>query len=156
MPHNRVILLVDDSADDRVLLRRAFTKAGVINPVYEVKTGREAIAYLDGEGHFADRAKFPFPRILLLDLNMPEVDGFGVLEWIRSKLAVGGLLIIILSRIDEIRQVNRAYALGANSFLTKPGPPEEMDGLISSFRDYWILRNKPPQIVHEDGNSAGS
>src|SRR6185436_3856074 len=100
MPQNKAILLVDDNADDRLLLRRAFGKAGIINPLHEVNSGGEAIRYLHGEGDFADRAKYPFPGILPLDLNMPDVDGFGVLQWIRTKMTVQGLLVIVLSRMD--------------------------------------------------------
>ena len=145
MPHrNQVILLADDDANDRFLVRRAFQRLGIENPLFEVSDGTEAIAYLSGEGQFADRTRYPFPGILLLDLQMPQLGGLDVLEWVRSKLTVPGLLIVVLSRNDEIRQVNRAYALGANSFLTKPGAEEELHGLIASFRDYWIIRNTPP------------
>lgn len=143
--------MVDDNADDRFLLRRAFLKAGVINPILEAKSGREAIAYLNGEGEYADRDKFPLPSILLLDLHMPGTDGFGVLQWVRDKFTTGSLLIVVLSRLDEIKSINRAYALGANSFLTKPGNPEEVDALIKSFHDYWMLRNNSPQT---DSSSA--
>jgi CheY-like chemotaxis protein len=144
MSHTQVILLADDDANDRLLLRRAFEKAGVVNPVFEVCNGAQAIAYLDGQGAYADRGLFPFPRILLLDMNMPEANGLDVLQWIRSKLTTQGLLIIVLSAVQEVRQVNRAYALGANSFLIKPSDEESLNELIHAFRDYWILRNKPP------------
>jgi CheY-like chemotaxis protein len=151
MPNSRTILLVDDSKDDRVLLKRAFFKAGILNPVQEVNTGNEAIQYLRGDGVYQDRVEYPFPGIVLLDLNMPGIDGFGVLEWMRGKMTVQGVLVIVLSRHDETKQINRAYALGANSFLTKPGPAEELEGLIISFRDYWLMRNKPPQITEPGG-----
>ena len=151
MPHNRAILLIDDNPDDRFLLRRALVKSGIINPIHEADSGSAAIAYLNGDGKFADRTQFPFPGILLLDLNMPLIDGFGVLQWIRSKLAVQGLLVIVLSRLDELSQVNRAYALGANSFLTKPGNETDLQELIDSFRDYWIVKNKPPSIRPASG-----
>jgi CheY-like chemotaxis protein len=146
MPNNLTILLVDDSADDRFLLPRAILKAGIANPVQEVTNGSQAIQYFSGQGVYVDRERFPFPGIVLLDLNMPEVDGFGVLEWMRSKFLVQGVLVVVLSRQDEMKQVNRAYALGANSFLTKPGHVEELEELIVSFRDYWLLRNRPPEI----------
>jgi CheY-like chemotaxis protein len=152
MPSSRTILLVDDSEDDRILLRRAFQKAGVINPVQEVVSGDAAIAYLNGDGPYQDRQKYPFPGILLLDLNMPGKDGFEVLAWVRNKLTVGGLLIIVLSRLDEMRNINRAYALGANSFLTKPGDLMELEGLINSFREYWLTRNKPPTSLPTNGS----
>src|SRR5688572_12723268 len=122
---NQVILLADDDPNDRFLLRRAFHRLGIQNPLFEVCDGAEAIQFLSGEGRYADREAYPFPGILLLDLQMPRVSGLEVLEWVRSKLTIPGLLIIVLSRSDELRQVNRAYALGANSFLTKPGRSEE-------------------------------
>jgi CheY-like chemotaxis protein len=143
-PRNPVVLLVDDDPNDRFLIRRSFQKLGIENPLIEVTDGVAAIAYLEGQGPYVDRVKYPFPGILLLDLQMPRMDGLQVLEWIRSKLTVTGFLIIVLSRLDEIRQVNRAYALGANSFLTKPGTEEDLHALITAFRDYWILKNKQP------------
>jgi CheY-like chemotaxis protein len=147
---NRLILLVDDNHDDRFLLKRAFTKAGIVNPLREATSGNEAIEYLRGEGKFSDRAAHPMPGIILLDLNMPAVDGFQVLQWIRAKLPVQGMLVIVLSRADEMRLINRAYALGANSFLTKPGSEDELQELIKTFKDYWLLRNKPPDIKSQD------
>jgi CheY-like chemotaxis protein len=145
MPNrNQIVLLIDDDPNDRFLIRRSFQRLGIQNPLHEVNDGAEAIAYLEGHGPYSDRVKYPFPGILLLDLQMPRIDGLQVLEWIRSKLTIPGLLIVVLSRLDEIRQVNRAYALGANSFLTKPGTEEDLHSLITAFRDYWILKNNPP------------
>jgi CheY-like chemotaxis protein len=144
MAENRLILLVDDNEDDRILLRRAFRKAGVINPVQEINSGWEAIQYMEGSGQYSDRSAYPYPGILLLDLNMPHVSGFQVLQWIRDKMVSAPFLVIVLSRLDEIRNINRAYALGANSFLTKPGEEGELQALIKSFHDYWIVRNKAP------------
>ena len=136
--------MVDDDPNDRFLLRRAFAKTGVANPVLELDSGSEAIHYLEGLPPYDDREAYPFPAILLLDLHMPKVDGFAVLKWIRDKFSVGGLLIVVLSRLDEMKNVNRAYQLGANSFLTKPGNPEELEQLIGSFNDYWLIHNKRP------------
>ncbi len=76
---------------------------------------------------------------------MPDGDGFEVLEWIRNKFPNGGLLIVVLTKVEELRKINRAYALGANSFLTKPGSPEEMQELIRIFSGYWLLTNRPPE-----------
>jgi CheY-like chemotaxis protein len=149
----RLILLVDDSSDDRLLLIRAFQKVGVVNPVVELSSGFEAIQYLEGSGEYTDRTRYPFPGILLLDLNMPHVSGFSVLQWIRDKLVSTPFLVIVLSRLDEIKNINRAYALGANSFLTKPGDEKELQALIKSFHDYWVLRNKGPSADPE--SSAG-
>ncbi|HEV8542018.1 MAG TPA: response regulator [Verrucomicrobiae bacterium] len=151
MQQDGLILIADDSEDDLLLLKRAFVKTGVLNPIHVVKTGSETVAYLKGDGKYADREQFPFPTILLLDLHMPEGDGFDVLKWIRDKSASGGPLIIVLSRLDEIKNINRAYALGANSFLTKPGDPAELQQLIKTFHGYWLLRNKAPRFDVPEG-----
>jgi CheY-like chemotaxis protein len=145
------ILIVDDSSDDFLLLKRAFSKTGVANPIHWVRSGSEAIQYLSGTGAYEDRNKFPIPNVILLDLNMPDGDGFDVLTWIRNKYPDGGLLIVVLTRVEEIRKINRAYKLGANSFLTKPGNPEELQELINIFTGYWLLNNRGPQ---SSGRSA--
>jgi DNA-binding NarL/FixJ family response regulator len=75
---------------------------------------------------------------------MPDGDGFEVLQWIRNKFPQGGLLVVVLTRVEEIRKINRAYSLGANSFLTKPGNAEELHELIHIFTGYWLLRNTFP------------
>lgn len=144
------ILIVDDSSDDVLLLKRAFKKAGVANPIQTVSSGREAIAYLQGTGEFANRSKHPMPSVILLDLHMPDGDGFEVLQWIRNKFPSGGLLIVVLTRVEELRKINRAYALGANSFLTKPGSPEELQELIRIFSGYWLLTNRMPDYSQAD------
>jgi CheY-like chemotaxis protein len=138
------ILIVDDSSDDVLLLKRAFKKTGVANPIHCVNSGHEAIAYLQGIAPFEDRNKHPLPSVILLDLQMPDGDGFEVLQWIRNKFPSGGLLIVVLTRVEELRKINRAYALGANSFLTKPGNPEELQELIRIFTGYWLLSNRMP------------
>lgn len=138
------ILIVDDSSDDVALLKRAFKKAGVANPISWVKSGNEAIAYLNGAPPFADRLRNPLPNVILLDLSMPDGNGFEVLKWIRAKFPAGGLLVVVLTCVEEIRLVNRAYALGANSFLTKPGKLEELEELIEIFSGYWLLNNHIP------------
>lgn len=148
------ILIVDDSSDDFVLLKRAFTKTGVENPIYWVRSGSEAIKYLNGNDAYHDRNLYPVPSVILLDLNMPDGDGFDVLTWIRNKYPSGGLLVVVLTRVEEIRKINRAYALGANSFLTKPGNPEDLQELINIFSGYWLLNNRLPQVAQNEHPSA--
>ena len=144
MPCARPILIADDNPDDLFLLKRSFDKIGVLNPIMQVRSGMEAIGYLSGEAPYNEREKYPLPGILLLDLNMPNGSGFDVLEWLRDKSGIRGMLVIVLSRLDEIKNINRAYALGANSFLTKPGDPREVQEVVRVFRDYWLVRNKGP------------
>jgi CheY-like chemotaxis protein len=150
------ILIVDDSSDDVLLLKRAFKKAGVANPIHCVKSGRQAITYLKGMAPFEDRTKNPMPSVILLDLQMPDGDGFEVLQWIRNKFPNGGLLIVVLTRVEELRKINRAYSLGANSFLTKPGNPEELQELIRIFSGYWLLTNRMPALENSSSLSPPS
>jgi CheY-like chemotaxis protein len=120
MSERALILLVEDNADDAALLRRAFIKARVMNPLHLARTGEEAIAYLGGSGRYANRSEFALPSLVLLDLKMPGMDGFDVLRWIRQDPTLKALRVVVLSSSDDMRDVNTAYKLGANSFLIKP------------------------------------
>src|ERR1051326_7062364 len=119
MPDNSVILLAEDREDDVLLIRRAFNKANLLNPLHVVQDGEEAIAYLKGEGQYANRAEYPLPSLLLLDLKMPRKNGFEVLQWIRQQPSLSALRVVVLTSSSEIQDVNMAYRLGSNSFLVK-------------------------------------
>lgn len=122
-----IVLLVDDSADDTLLMRTAFERAGFVQPLRFVSNGEEAIAYLRGDGPYHDRRLFPLPTTLLLDLNMPRKNGFEVLEWLRQQPGLRRLRVYILSASSRAQDIERAYDLGANSYLVKPG---NFDGLM--------------------------
>jgi CheY-like chemotaxis protein len=147
------ILIVDDSSDDFLGLTRAFSRAGIANPIVWLRSGREAISYLDATEPYEDPQSNPVPGVILLDLDMPDRDPFQVLEWIRNKFPNGGLLIVVLTRVEEIRKINRAYSLGANSFLTKPGNVEDLQELVHIFGGYWHLRHRLPS-EHESLTNA--
>jgi CheY-like chemotaxis protein len=132
------ILLVEDAHDDELLFKAVMQKAGVENPVAVVRGGADAIAYLEGRSHYRDRKKYPYPQILFLDLRMPGVDGFAVLEWLNTQPALRErLLVIVLSHLAEAREIRRAYELGADSFLPKPFAREDWASLIHHFEGYW-------------------
>lgn len=114
------VLLVDDQENDSLLIKRAFERAGLGDLLQSVRSGFEAMSYLNGENPYHDREKYPLPVLVLLDIKMPAMDGFQVLNWIRSHPALGRLCVVMLTTSDEIRDVNKAYELGANSFLVKP------------------------------------
>src|SRR5256714_10398929 len=116
----RMILLAEDLEDDILLIRRAFTAAKITTPLFVVRDGDEATAYLSGTGKYANRAEFPLPNLILLDLKMPRLDGFDFLEWLRQQPQLKAIPVIVLTSSEDIADVNRAYALGANSFLVKP------------------------------------
>ena len=150
------ILIAEDSSDDFILLKRAFARAGVANPSLWVKSGREAISYLKGTPPYDNRQQHPLPSVILLDLNMPDGDGFDVLQWIRNKFPSGGMLVIVLTRVEEIRKINRAFSLGANSFLTKLGKVEELQELINIFSGYWLLQNRMPSPPQNQNDAYDS
>src|SRR5262245_23868845 len=106
-----VFLLVDDTDDDVQLVRRAFIKAKVLNPLQTVKNGEEAIAYLSGTGKYANRVEFPLPSLVLLDLKLPGLDGFDVLRWVRQQEGLKALRVVVLTASDDMRDVNTAYQL---------------------------------------------
>src|SRR5438874_12937812 len=120
MDAKQTILLVDDSENDLFLMRAAFKQAEFNSDLQEVYNGEEALAYLKGEGAYSDRNKFPMPAVMLLDLNMPRKNGFDVLQWVRTQPTLQRMSIIILTASSRMEDVERAFDLGANSFLVKP------------------------------------
>ncbi|HMJ64133.1 MAG TPA: response regulator [Candidatus Binatia bacterium] len=146
MVDEAVILLAEDNEDDVAMMRRAFKKANFVNPLYVVENGEQAIAYLKGEGKYASREEYPLPSLLLLDLKMPRKNGFDVLEWIRQQNGLGSLRVVVLTSSDEIRDVNRAYQLGANSFLVKPLDFSEFVRMTEALKGYWIWLSRAPEL----------
>ncbi len=142
-----LFLVIDDNRDDAFLLRRAFQRAKVLNPVHLVHSGEEAIAYLSGEGKYGNRAEFPLPGLILLDIKMPGLDGFGVLTWIRHHPDLRGLRVVILSSSDDMRDVNQAYQLGANSFLIKPADFDRFVEISLALNGYWMWLDHAPQVT---------
>ncbi|HZR16995.1 MAG TPA: response regulator [Verrucomicrobiae bacterium] len=114
------ILLVENNQDDILLILRAFQRAGVTRRVQPVTSGVDAIAYLQGATPYDNREKYPLPAMVLLDIKMPGMDGFDVLQWIRRQPEFFELCVVMLTNSDHIRDANEAYHLGANSFLVKP------------------------------------
>jgi len=144
-----VILLAEDREDDIIIIRRAFQKGGIINPLFVVRDGEEAVAYLEGRGRYFDREEFPLPELLLLDLKMPKMDGFEVLKWIRQQPGFSSLRVVVLTSSDAIRDVNVAYHLGANSFMVKPMDFENVVELSKVLQDYWLRKSKAPEVSRD-------
>src|SRR6516162_8868594 len=119
MRESAVILLVEDQVDDILLLQRAFERAFLKNPVQVVRSGEEAMAYLSGTGKYSNRAEYPLPILILLDLKLPCTDGFQVLSWIRQQNGIRGLPVVVLTSSNDKADVARAYRLGANTYFVK-------------------------------------
>jgi len=140
-----IILLAEDREDDILLIRRAFKQGGINNPLHVVRDGEQAVAYLKGEGRFFNREEYPVPDLLLLDLKMPRMDGFEVLRWIRKQPGLSSLRVVMLTSSEDIRDVNVAYRMGANSFMVKPMDFENVVELGKVLRDYWLKLDKAPE-----------
>lgn len=119
------LLLIEDNEDDVFLMRRALKKAAIDLPLHVVTDGQQAIDYLDGKGQFGNREVHPVPSIIFLDLKLPCVHGFEVLEWIRQQDALSSLPVVILTSSPEERDRRKANELGAKAYLVKP-PTGEM------------------------------
>ncbi|MCI0538304.1 MAG: response regulator [Verrucomicrobiales bacterium] len=145
----RTILLVEDSEDDVFFAMRGFKAAGLASPILRVEDGRGAIHYLSGRGQYADRAKFPFPHLILLDIKMPFVTGFDVLQWIRERSHSPQLPVIIFTSSNQESDIERAYALGANAYLVKPNQPDDFCDLAGLIKRFWLDANLPPPLNRE-------
>lgn len=137
--------MVDDSADDRLLIERAFRKAGITNPMATVKNGLEAIQYLSGEGPYADRNQFPLPAVIFLDLKMPLKNGFEVLAWIRSQPHLAPTRVVMLTDSTDKNDIAKACHLGASSYLIKPFELGELANLIATAANFWLAKATLPQ-----------
>src|SRR4051812_19738005 len=110
-----------------------------------VRDGEEALHYLSGEGRYSNRAEYPLPELILLDLKMPKVDGFELVRWIRRQPGFASIPVVVLTSSDAIRDVNRAYALGANSFLVKPLDFDNFIETAKMLKTYWLKMSKFPE-----------
>jgi CheY-like chemotaxis protein len=138
------ILQVEDDPNDVFFLKKAMTKVGMANPIQVATDGQQAIDYLRGAGKFADRGKFPFPSLVLLDVKLPYVMGLDVLKWIRAQ---GGapLPVVMLSASAQEADIAAAYRLGANAFLCKPSEASKFEEMVKSIKDFWLTHNTLPE-----------
>ncbi|MEO5656699.1 MAG: response regulator [Nitrospiria bacterium] len=142
MPTNRAILLVEDSEDDIFLMKRALEEAGVKNPLLVVEDGQEAVDYLEGTGKFEDRTSYPLPAVVFLDLKLPLKSGHDVLAWMRRQESFDTTVVVVLTSSEETSDVNKAYRLGANSYLVKPPTAQDLVDMAKAFKWYWLDCNQ--------------
>ena len=146
MSDNPLILLAEDRQDDVVLLQMALAKIAFPHTLEIVNDGEEAIAYLKGQGRYADHARYPLPTLLLLDLKMPRQTGFEVLEWLRATRELKGLRTIVLTSSADSKDVSRSYELGANAFFEKPLHFGQLVTLMKTIQEHWLGPCLAPQI----------
>jgi CheY-like chemotaxis protein len=142
-----IFLVVEDNENDALLIRRAFLKGNILNPLQVTRSADEAIAYLKGEGRFSNRAEYPLPSLVLLDLKMPGRDGFEVLRWIRAQPDLKALRVVVLTSSNDIKDVNLAYQEGANSFLVKPVDFERFVEISQALAGYWLWLSEAPEVM---------
>ena len=141
------VLLVEDDDNDVVLVKHTFKKAQIDNPLQVVNDGEEAVEYLKGDGKYEDRERWPLPELIVMDIKMPRLSGFDVLEWLKGN---GGPLrripIVIVSSSDNPDDINRAYELGANAYMVKPMDSRGVEHLFQSITHYWGLECAKPEL----------
>ena len=139
-------MLAEDDPNDVLLIQRAYQRTLVANPVQVVRDGEEALAYLKGEDPFSDRDSHPLPVLMLMDLKMPRKTGLEVLEWVRQQPGLKRLPIIVLTSSNQSPDINRAYELGANSYLVKPAGFDSLLELVKNLDMYWLILNEKPEL----------
>ncbi len=142
MTTSMTLLLVDDNEDDIFFTKQALREAKITNPVQTAADGQAAINYLNGTGKYENRGQFPLPGLMLLDLKMPGKSGFEVLQWLREQPELSTLIVIVLTTSRECSDIQRAYQLGANSYLQKPSDTRVLAEMMLALKSYWLTHNE--------------
>jgi CheY-like chemotaxis protein len=144
---DQTILLVEDEEDDVFIMRRALKDAQVANPLQVVTDGQAALDYLTGNGEYADRTRYPLPFLIFLDLKLPYYDGFEILTRIRQQSALKSIIVVVLTSSAELRDKDRAYQLGARSYLIKPPTVKTLNEVFNALKSYWLSKAEVTPIV---------
>jgi CheY-like chemotaxis protein len=135
------VLYTEDDENDAFLMQHAFRRAGITHPLVVLTDGQQAIDYLAGEPPFTPRTEHPLPSLLVLDLNLPLRSGFDVLAWVRQQAHFASLLVVVLSSSNHTKDIDRAYALGANSYFVKPSNVDKRMELVRTLQEKWLSRH---------------
>ncbi len=138
------ILLVEDNPTDAELCIRALKKHNFANKLVWAKDGAEALDFLFGTGSYSGREINPKPRVILLDLRLPKVDGLEIIRRVKADDRLKTIPIVVLTSSKEDRDVTESYKLGANSFVSKPVVFEEFAEAVARLGLYWLIVNRPP------------
>lgn len=140
------ILLVEDNPHDAELTLRSLKKNNVSNRIHVVRDGAEALDFLFGKGAYAGRSLRDGPKVVLLDLKLPKVDGLEVLRRIKSDAQARKVPVVILTSSKEERDIVESYKLGVNSYIVKPVDFAQFTDAVQQLGLYWILLNQPPAL----------
>ncbi len=149
------ILIAEDEAGDVALLKRALSQSSHKVPVHFVRNGREVIDFLERNSLLEDLGLHAVPSLLLLDLKMPRMDGFEVLQWLRDHPAFRQILVVVLTSSEQNEDMQRAYDLGADSYVVKPQDPAEFMDLIQEMEKYWLRLHATPECGELAADAAG-
>ena len=142
----KVILLIEDNPSDRDLTKRAMERNHISNTLVVTEDGQEGLDYLFAQGEYSQRDKGDLPAVVLLDLNLPKLNGFEVLERIRANSLTKLLPVVMLTTSDHEEHVAASYKLGANSYIRKPVDFEQFASAINSLGIYWLILNEAPVV----------
>jgi len=140
------ILLVEDNPNDVKLTLHALKKNNIANRIEIVRDGAEALEFIFATGAYADRQNAENPRVILLDLKLPKVDGLEVLRQIKSDPRTRAIPVVVLTSSREDRDIVESYNLGVNSYIVKPVDFEQFTEAVRTLGLYWLLLNQPPAI----------
>jgi len=140
------ILIVEDTEQDLELALRALRKANLTNHIHVVRDGEEALQFIFCEGKYSGRKMENGPRVILLDLKLPKVDGLGVLQRLKSDPRTKAIPVVVLTSSKEQNDVVESYNLGVNSYIVKPVNFEQFSEAVQKLGMYWLLLNHPPQL----------
>ncbi len=140
------ILLVEDNAGDIMLIRRAFRKVNISNPIQVVNDGDAAVSYLAGQAPYIDRTQHPLPVLILLDLKLPRRSGAEVLMWIRQQPFLRRLPVVVLTASKEYADINQIYDLGVNAYMVKPFAFNDLVKIIETLNFHWLVLNEKPEV----------
>lgn len=155
MPHRKpvTILLADDDADDRELTREAFAESKLVNDLRFVEDGVEVFDYLNRRGPFADPASSPWPSLLLLDLNMPRMDGREVLRELKADPRYAGIRVVVMTTSKSEADITSSYLLNAASYIAKPVTFDALVEVVKTFGRYWL---EIVELPENDGTDPGA
>ena len=147
------IILVEDNPNDAELTIRALKKRGIANKLLHLKDGEEALNYIFCQGEYSTRDINDLPRLILLDLKMPKVDGIEVLRRIKEDPRTKVIPVVLLTSSREDKDIRNSYSLGVNSYLVKPVEFEEFMIAVAELGLYWMLLNQPPQSTNYESKT---
>lgn len=145
----KIILLVEDNADDEALTIRALEKNSVRNRVVVARDGVEALDYLFAKGSYEGKKEHELPTVVLLDLKLPRVDGFDVLKHMRENPNTRRIPVVVLTTSSEDNDIEKSYDLGANSYIRKPVDFSKFLETVKNLGLYWLLLNESPKGHNE-------